>query len=571
MEIEEFKEALSKRIREAQLRGYREQLYQFYCVMQSLKQAGQLIDHVHSSAELLIDAIGEPIIPLLTDTFTQEDLKDHGFVADPEDTYQDFEDVNLSGMVYVLLSRNASIIELTIPNKARVAICSYKEEYIMVHSGSATLLGETHVQTSGNGQFNCKWLSVVKSHKDALVNLEDYSACIAEGTTMVYGQHHSMAKLYDRSSFTGTDCSRAVALSEGVSLCMFGFSTISTSAAPRRLAMHDNSILFQEKDVPVILQQFSNTTKLTYSLSTDLTGARRLLRQASNPVSARYCQFKLEDQKRICHYIADKTESPKLSNWLRGQINGATSEEQLAAAVCQVYPDLFAMGVHPDYLRYLFSERTLVNNAFFMFDHSLIPEFTGPIDYHVFGNNAAYLPEGSRARGHFYEDSLGIVDSSTCFFHQNSIGVGRGDAMLLADGMTMVFGTENNRIEAGGKAIAHGYQHSELTVRDSVMAVLMDNATCVARDRSAVYVTQMAKAETYERATGYAREQRQVVAHGENLPLSANDITSNDVYKEIKARKVTSRPGISMSQFFKQNAEDVSEVQQPKRTKGVHM
>ena len=52
MEIEEFKEALSKRIREAQLRGYREQLYQFYCVMQSLKQAGQLIDHVHSSAEL---------------------------------------------------------------------------------------------------------------------------------------------------------------------------------------------------------------------------------------------------------------------------------------------------------------------------------------------------------------------------------------------------------------------------------------------------------------------------------------------------------------------------------------
>lgn len=571
MEIEDFKEALSKKIKEAQERGFREELYQFYCVMQSLKQASQLLDHVHASAELLIEAIGEPIIPLISDTFEQKDLKEHGLLVNPEDTYQDFEEVNCSDRVYVMLSRDASIIELSIPSTAKVTICSYLEEYLLVHSGNAALVANTHVLSVNSGLFDCKWMSVVDSRKDALVNLQEYSACIARGTTMVYGQHHAMAKLYDHSSFTGTDCSRAVVLSEGVSVCMFGFSTVTTSVAPRRLALHGNSILFQEKEVPAIVEQFHNTTKLKHVTGIDLIGARRLVRQATNPVTVRYGQFKLEEQKLICNYIADKTESPKLSNFLRTKVKEATCEAQLAAAVCSIYPDLFAMGTHPDYLRLLFNERNLVNNGFFLFDHSLIPEFVQPVDYHVFGNNAAYQPMNSLARGHFYEDSLGIIDSNTGFFHQNTIGVGRGDAMLMADGMSMVFGTENNRIEACDRAMAHGYQNTTLTVRDTVMAVVADNAKCIARDRSAVLVTNMAKAETYEQASGFAKDTRQVAAFGDHQPKSNKDLPSCELYKEIATRRPTARPGVSLSQILQQQAEDVTEVQQVRNPKGLHV
>ena len=98
-----------------------------------------------------------------------------------------------------------------------------------------------------------------------------------------------------------------------------------------------------------------------------------------------------------------------------------------------------------------------------------------------------------------------------------------------------------------------------------------DNAKCIARDRSAVLVTNMAKAETYEQASGFAKDTRQVAAFGDHQPKSNKDLPSCELYKEIATRRPTARPGVSLSQILQQQAEDVTEVQQVRNPKGLHV
>ena len=543
MELEGFKLALSKRIREAQQNGYREELYRFYCVMQSIKQAGQLIDHVHDSAELLVEAIGEPIIPLLTDTFEKEDLIDHGLMVNPEENDPDLSVMCDQPKPILLLNRPVEDLQLTIPETMKLIICSFSVQYLAIQKGNAVLLQHTRVQMWGEGVLDCKDMSVVESHGNALVNLQDYAGCVARGTTSVYAQHHSMAQLFDNSSFLGTDCARGVILSEGVSGSFFGFSTVGLQVQPRRLAINDNVIVFQDKDRVTIKPQLHNTTYIRNYLFCDARAMKRFLYRTINPVQARYCRMSLDDQKTLCTSVANQIESPQLSNWLRDKIRNSQSEEQLAAVVCQRYTYFHAAGMHPDYLRFLFKEQNLLANGFYMFDHEVVPQFMGPVDYHVFGNNMAYQPLGSDARGHFFEDSVGVIDSNTCFFHEDSVGIGRSDAVLQGDGQACLFGTENNRIEACGQTLVHGYEHAVLTVRQRAMAIIADQAQATVRDQAAVYmVGGSVRAATYEQAVAFTYNSNLVDVRGSRLPEKPEAVKACPRYKEIVARRALPRP-----------------------------
>lgn len=573
MDTEGFKQAMSKRIREAQQNGFREELYQFYCVMQNIKQASHLIDHVHSSAELLVEAIGEPIIPLLTDTFTQEDLRAHNLIVNPDESLVEFEEVDPDKEALVLLSHDAPTVELRIPEHVHATLCSYKQEFLLIRSGNVTLWAKTLALTVGSGVVNCKHESVLESRKNAIVNLEQYAGCVAKGSTQVYAQHHSMAQLFDTSSFIGTDCARGVVMGEGVTVSMFGFSTICLNQQPRRLTLSGNSIIFEDIEHPALMPKFNNTTRLKHVLLTDPRAMKRFLCRTINPVRARYCRMQLEDEKKVCNSIANQLERPQLSNWLRDKIKETQSEEQLASSICSVYLDLFAEGMHPDYLRFLFKERTLINNGFYMFDHEYVPQFTTAMDYHVFGNNMVYQPLCSDARGHFYEDTVGVIDSNTCFFHQNAIGIGRGDSVLFGDGKAVLFGTENNRIEAGGNTLVHGYKNTTIAVKDQVMSVITDHAQATVREQAAVYlVGPNTKAETYEEAVAFTQNVSQVVVHGQRMPEPLEKVVECAQYKEIIGRKSDPRPNASLKPYVaKSEADKLEEAESQRSAKGLRM
>lgn len=472
-------------------------------LFEQAETASEVLDVIYYHLRELLSTAKAPLIHLLEETFTGEQLQRVGIFINPAEPPRF---TGLDHAPYLLIDDPELRLSLSY-TPVDLHIYAHPMATLALSGSGAMIYGQSRCQLTEGNKYTVNDFVHVEAGEKAQCVCDDYSVCHALDGSVVKGMGFS----------TLVKCGEA-------DIHTFVNSRLIVNVPDAQFTMH-------RKFRPVVQTQPETSIQYAYTHPLRLEGTEPLTlstqheRQAFEEAFSRqpgnnpfivlkntqpYSVWRLAD-------LLDK-RFQRIDMGLCDLLEDITTKEELTDLLAKHF-ELLRPFLGITFIREQFDAQQLAKAQIFIDDTVRINTLNLQGEFHVFGNHIVDQPAGTI--GHYYDQTIAHVRNGIAHLRDNSVAVGN-QSLLYGYDHSLIYGHNvtaqlrraaigsfhgESIVQAADQSIAYLYDQTEAECYDLSQLVLMDDAKVLMANGGTIYGNPEAILKHNQETTLYTDKQ----------------------------------------------------------------